>query len=283
MNGGATSSLVGSDDNDDAFWEGDGFFPLLLLSVRFMIDEEELLHDAKTTTMKMSCWCSLVGGRRRPRVWGLIVRENLEGIMFSLLYGLWKYLFSKAEFHVLILGIDKAGKTTVLEKLKTLFSDLEGLPPDRIVPTVGLNIGRVEAHKSKLIFWDLGGQLGLRTIWEKYFEEAHAVLYVVDAANQSRFDDAKSALEKVLRHPDLQGAPILIFANKQDLPAAVTAQDFSNYLDLKELNDRPSLVQAMSAYDGSGIQEGVFWLVEAMRKTKRTEELNRRADAAVTL
>ncbi len=224
-----------------------------------------------------------MGGRRRPRVSGLIVRENLEGIMFSLLYGLWKYLFSKAEFHVLILGIDKAGKTTVLEKLKSLFSDLEGLPPDRIVPTVGLNIGRVEAHKSKLIFWDLGGQLGLRTIWEKYFEEAHAVLYVVDAANQSRFDDAKSALEKVLRHPDLQGAPILIFANKQDLPAAVTAQDFSHYLDLKELNDRPSLVQAMSAYDGSGIQEGVFWLVEAMRKTTRTEELNRRADAAVTL
>ncbi|CAM6022671.1 unnamed protein product [Sphagnum balticum] len=203
--------------------------------------------------------------------------------MFSLLYGLWKYIFSKAEFHVLILGIDKAGKTTLLEKLKTLYSDVEGLPPDRIVPTVGLNIGRVEAHKSKLIFWDLGGQLGLRTIWEKYYEEAHAVLYVVDAATQSRFDDAKSALEKVLRHPDLQGAPMLIFANKQDLPGAVIAEELDKYLDLKELNDRPSLVQAISAYDGSGIQEGVLWLVEAMKHTKRTQELNSRADAAVTL
>jgi hypothetical protein len=60
MNGGATSSLVGSDD-DDAFWEGDVVFSLLLLSVRFMIHEEELLHDAKTTTMKTSCWSSLVG------------------------------------------------------------------------------------------------------------------------------------------------------------------------------------------------------------------------------
>ncbi len=148
---------------------------------------------------------------------------------------------------------------------------------------MGLNIGRVEAHKSKLIFWDLGGQLGLRTIWEKYYEEAHAVLYVVDAATQSRFDDAKSALEKVLRHPDLQGAPMLIFANKQDLPGAVIAEELDKYLDLKELNDRPSLVQAISAYDGSGIQEGVLWLVEAMKHTKRTQELNRRADAAVTL
>lgn len=203
--------------------------------------------------------------------------------MFSLLYGLWKYLFSKSEFHVLILGIDKAGKTTLLEKLKTLYSDIEGLPPDRIVPTVGLNIGRVEAHKSKLIFWDLGGQLGLRTIWEKYYEEAHAVLYVVDSVSKTRFEDTKSTLEKVLRHPDLQGAPILIFANKQDLAGAVNAEELSQFLDIKEQNGRLTRVQGISAYEGSGIQEGVLWLVENMKKTKRTEELHRRADAAVTL
>lgn len=203
--------------------------------------------------------------------------------MFSLLYGLWKYLFSKSEFHVLILGIDKAGKTTLLEKLKTLYSDIEGLPPDRIVPTVGLNIGRVEAHKSKLIFWDLGGQLGLRTIWEKYYEEAHAVLYVVDSVSKTRFEDTKSTLEKVLRHPDLQGAPVLIFANKQDLAGAVNAEELSQFLDIKEQNGRLTRVQGISAYEGSGIQEGVLWLVENMRKTKRTEELHRRADAAVTL
>ena len=109
--------------------------------------------------------------------------------MFSLFYGLWKYIFSKTEFHVLILGIDKAGKTvilfpldslslvissyfsihhsrltnfllqTLLEKLKSLFSNLEGLSPDRIVPTVGLNIGRLEVLNAKLVFWDLGGQV----------------------------------------------------------------------------------------------------------------------------
>ncbi|RVW57667.1 ADP-ribosylation factor-related protein 1 [Vitis vinifera] len=156
--------------------------------------------------------------------------------MFSLIYGLWKYLFSKAEFHVLILGIDKAGKTviyhlifscgnksflcmllhlTLLEKLKALYSNLEGLPPDRILPTVGLNIGRVELSNTKLVFWDLGGQPGLRSIWEKYYEEAHAVVYVIDASCPSRFEDSKSALEKILRHEDLQGAPLLILANKQ--------------------------------------------------------------------
>lgn len=203
--------------------------------------------------------------------------------MFSLLFGLWKYLFSKAEFHVLILGIDKAGKTTLLEKVKTIYSDFEGLPPDRIVPTVGLNIGRVEAHKAKLIFWDLGGQVGLRTIWEKYYDEAHAVLYVVDAAGESRFEDAKSTLEKILRHEDLLGAPILIFANKQDLAGALSADDLWRHFELKELNERPSLVKAVCAYDGSGVREGVLWLVEAMRKSRRSDLIKQRADAAAVL
>ena len=56
---------------------------------------------------------------------------------------------------------------TLLEQLKTLYSEIEGLPPDRIVPTVGLNIGRAEAYKSKLIFWDLGGQVYLNLSWRQ--------------------------------------------------------------------------------------------------------------------
>ncbi|XP_022984611.1 ADP-ribosylation factor-related protein 1-like isoform X1 [Cucurbita maxima] len=200
--------------------------------------------------------------------------------MFSLFYGLWKYIFSKTEFHVLILGIDKAGKTTLLEKLKSLFSNLEGLSPDRIVPTVGLNIGRLEVLNAKLVFWDLGGQPGLRSIWEKYYEEAHAVIYVIDAACPSKFEDSKSALEKVLRHEDLQGAPLLVFANKQDLPEAVSAEELSRYLDLKKLDERVCMFEAVSGYDGMGIKESVEWLVNIMERSKRTEILRARAGGA---
>ncbi|KAK4799558.1 hypothetical protein SAY86_024923 [Trapa natans] len=199
--------------------------------------------------------------------------------MFSLFYGLWKYMFSKKEFHVLVLGIEKSGKTTLLEKLKSLYSNLEGLPPDRIVPTVGLNVGRVELPNAKLVFWDLGGQPGLRSIWEKYYEEAHAVVFVIDASCPSRFEDSKSALEKVLRNDDLQGAPLLILANKQDLPEAVSTEELALYLDMKKLDERVSMYEAVSAYDGLGIRESVEWLVEVMERSKRTEMLSARAVA----
>ncbi|KAF3664052.1 putative galacturonosyltransferase 7-like [Capsicum annuum] len=168
---------------------------------------------------------------------------------------------------------------TLLEKLKSQYSNLEGLPPDRIVPTVGLNIGRVEASNTKLVFWDLGGQPGLRSIWEKYYEEAHAVIYVVDAACPSRFEDSKSALEKVLLHEDLQGAPLLILANKQDLADAVSAEEVARYLDLKKLDERAYTFLAVSAYDGLGIKESVNWLVDVMERSKRTEMLQLRAGA----
>ncbi|CAA2981577.1 ADP-ribosylation factor-related protein 1-like [Olea europaea var. sylvestris] len=197
--------------------------------------------------------------------------------MFSLFYGLWKRIFTKIEFHVLILGIDKAGKTTLLEKLKTRYTNLEGLPPDRIVPTVGLNIGRVEVSNAKLVFWDLGGQPGLRSIWEKYYEEAHAVVYVIDAACPSRFEDSKSALDKVLRHEDLQGSPLLILANKQDLEDAVSADELAQYLDLKKLDESLYTFQGVSAVDGLGIKESINWLIDAMERSKRTETLRARA------
>nr|KAJ0200759.1 hypothetical protein LSAT_V11C600311120 [Lactuca sativa] len=183
--------------------------------------------------------------------------------MFSLFYGLWKYLVSKTEFHVLILGIDKDGKTiiisllfhycillcnlciwfvTLLEKLKTQYSNLEGLPPDRIVPTVGVNIVRIETLNTK--------PFGLRSIWEKYYEEENVVIFVVDASCPSRFEDFKFVIEKLLMHEDLQGALLIILANKQDLVDAVSIEELVQYLDLKKLDERAYTFEVASGYDG---------------------------------
>lgn len=193
--------------------------------------------------------------------------------MFSLLYGLYEYLFRKAEFRLLIVGVDKAGKTTLLEQVKRAWTDAEGLPPSQILPTVGLNIGRVEAFGSKLVFWDLGGQVGLRSIWEKYYAEAHAVIFVVDAAAPHRFDDAKDALHRALGNKELEGAPVLVVANKADLGEAVMVSEITPALDVQRLGSRARKVLAGSALTGDGLQEGITWIVEAVKRSPRTQRL----------
>jgi ADP-ribosylation factor related protein 1 len=107
--------------------------------------------------------------------------------MFSLVYGFYEYVFRKEEIRILMLGLDKSGKTTLLERLKGLFGEGPGLDPDNILPTVGLNVGRLEAFKAQLMVWDLGGQPGLRSIWDKYYGDSHGLLFVVDATEPQRY------------------------------------------------------------------------------------------------
>jgi ADP-ribosylation factor related protein 1 len=194
--------------------------------------------------------------------------------MFSLVYGFFEYLLRKDEHHFLLLGIDKAGKTNILEKLKSVFLRHPGLEPDKILPTVGLNVGRFEAFGAQLIFWDLGGQSGLRSIWDKYFDETHAVVYVVDASNEARLAESKAALDKVLGNRSLFGAPLLVFANKQDADKALPAAAIAEHLGVGRLDSRPCKVLPVSAFTGQGISEGVQWLVEVSKRTPRFSRLS---------
>lgn len=197
--------------------------------------------------------------------------------MFSLISGFVEYATRKDEYHALILGVDKAGKTNVLERLKTVFTPIIGLDPGKILPTVGLNVGRLEAFSHSFVFWDLGGQTGLRSIWDKYFEESHALVFVVDSANKDRFDESKAALEKVLAHIELTGAPLLVLANKQDLEGAANAQDVSEYYGLGRINNRAVKVVPVCAYTGQGLKEAVEWLAKEVRISPRTAQLRMRS------
>jgi len=117
--------------------------------------------------------------------------------MFTLLYGFWQYFFSKTEYYLLILGLDNAGKTALLEQIKVIFNQNQPFDHHRLVPTVGLNIGRIEVDRCKLIFWDLGGQWSLRSIWDKYYEECHALIFVVDSTDTKKFMEAKTTFSKI--------------------------------------------------------------------------------------
>ncbi|XP_047391058.1 ADP-ribosylation factor-related protein 1 isoform X4 [Sciurus carolinensis] len=88
--------------------------------------------------------------------------------MYTLLSGLYKYMFQKDEYCILILGLDNAGKTTFLEQSKTRFNkQYKGMSLSKITTTVGLNIGTVDVGKARLMFWDLGGQEELQSLWDK--------------------------------------------------------------------------------------------------------------------
>ncbi len=106
--------------------------------------------------------------------------------------GFWQYLFTKPRLNILIVGLDYAGKTTLLEKIKGKYGNLPSIPPEKIPPTIGMNLARIQYRGNAMILWDLGGQLKMRNIWEKYYDDANAIVFVVDSADRGRLDEAKS-------------------------------------------------------------------------------------------
>ncbi|XP_023598309.1 ADP-ribosylation factor-related protein 1 isoform X1 [Trichechus manatus latirostris] len=125
--------------------------------------------------------------------------------MYTLLSGLYKYVFQKDEYCILILGLDNAGKTTFLEQSKTRFNKhYKGMSLSKITTTVGLNIGTVDVGKARLMFWDLGGQEELQSLWDKYYAECHGVIYVIDSTDEERLSESKQAFDLPLdpRHQD---------------------------------------------------------------------------------
>eukprot|EP01089_Gocevia_fonbrunei_P007524 TRINITY_DN18689_c0_g1_i1.p1 TRINITY_DN18689_c0_g1~~TRINITY_DN18689_c0_g1_i1.p1 ORF type:complete len:210 (-),score=39.14 TRINITY_DN18689_c0_g1_i1:30-659(-) len=202
--------------------------------------------------------------------------------MFGLAYGFYVYMFSRVERYVLILGVDNAGKTTLLERLKKQYGTKQQkesiFAPERIAPTVGLNIGRIEvSRRIRLVFWDLGGQIGLRSIWEKYFDETHALVYVIDSGDIERLEETKDTFYKILKELDV---PVLILANKQDKDDALTVDQIRTLCleivekveeedsNLKEIAENMNFqrierkwdVKGICAITGEGIKEAIDWI-----------------------
>ena len=65
---------------------------------------------------------------------------------------------------------------------------------ERITPTIGLNIAKLEKHNGEFILWDVGGQAVLRKIWDKYFDEAHGLVFVIDGTDEMRFNEVRETL-----------------------------------------------------------------------------------------
>merc|ERR1712212_76051 len=169
---------------------------------------------------------------------------------------------------IVCVGLDNSGKTTLLNQFK---SDKTRTDAADIVPTVGFTCEKFTAVGLELTVWDFSGQGRYRNMWELYYKDAQAVIFVLDSADRLRMAVARDELESILGHEDINknNALFLFFANKMDLADATTAAEASHLLELPELlKGKAYHIQASNAVTGEGVQEGLTWLAQKLKERK---------------
>mmetsp|Transcript_23283 Transcript_23283/g.52482 ORF Transcript_23283/g.52482 Transcript_23283/m.52482 type:complete len:181 (+) Transcript_23283:80-622(+) len=176
------------------------------------------------------------------------------GLVFS---KIWQRMLGPKEMRILMLGLDAAGKTTILYRLK--LSEVV-----TTIPTVGFNVETVEYKNINFTVWDVGGQDKIRKLWRYYYEGTDGLIFVVDSSDRDRIQDAQEELHRMLAEPELEKAALLVLANKQDLANAMPANEVMQQLELQKLRHRKWFIQATSAPTGDGLYEGLDWLSKAL-------------------
>ena len=172
------------------------------------------------------------------------------------------WISGKQEVRVLILGLDFAGKTTILYRLSL------DQAVTQVAPTVAFNLETVEVGNLKLNIWDLGGQIQLRPFWRLYYKGTSGIVFVIDSGDRKRIDLCAEQLSGLLHEEELKGVPIVVMANKQDLQDAMKAEEISQKLGLSGIKDRAWTIIPASALKGEGIKESFEWLSETMNGKK---------------
>ncbi|KAJ7456922.1 ADP-ribosylation factor family-domain-containing protein [Mycena latifolia] len=164
-------------------------------------------------------------------------------------------------FVVLMVGLDDAGKTSLLNRLHRRELPLGVLP--LTTPSIGFTIGRIPYGRHSVTLWDFGGSDPIRPIWRLYFRTAHAFIFALDAAVPERFPTVEDELHRL--HRCISSVfPLLVLANKIDLAGAVDLDAISEALGVEALaSTRPSraiAVKGISAMTGEGIEEALQWV-----------------------
>jgi len=178
------------------------------------------------------------------------------GLTISSLLG---RLFGKQQMRILMVGLDAAGKTTILYKLK--LGEIV-----TTIPTIGFNVETVEYKNISFTVWDVGGQDKIRPLWRHYFQNTQGLIFVVDSNDKERVSESKEELHKMLEEDELRDAVLLVFANKQDLPNAMSPGELTDKLGLNTLRNRRWYIQSTCATQGTGLYEGLDWLSSELSK-----------------
>uniref|UniRef100_A0A8C1UC28 ADP-ribosylation factor n=1 Tax=Cyprinus carpio TaxID=7962 RepID=A0A8C1UC28_CYPCA len=178
------------------------------------------------------------------------------GSYYSLIFS---RLFPKKQIALLMIGLDAAGKTTVLYKLK--LGEVV-----TTIPTIGFNVETVEYKNISFAVWDVGGQSKIRGLWKYYYQHTEGLIFVVDSSDHDRIETAAEELKAMLAEDEMRDAVLLVLANKQDLPKAMPVHELTDRLGLHTLRGRQWFVQATCAVQGSGLYEGLDWLSDQLSR-----------------
>jgi small GTP-binding protein len=171
----------------------------------------------------------------------------------------WKKIFnSKKNVRMLMLGLDAAGKTTIMYKMKMNETV-------KTIPTVGFNVETMEYKNLSMLMWDIGGQDKIRALWKHYFTGTDALIFVIDSCDTLRIEEVKEEIAKLLIDDELKNCPLLIYANKQDLPDAMDPSLIAGKLEMNYIKDRKWMVQSAVAVHGRGLMEGLDWIASNLK------------------
>eukprot|EP00123_Amoebidium_parasiticum_P020570 comp52682_c0_seq1/m.47696 comp52682_c0_seq1/g.47696 ORF comp52682_c0_seq1/g.47696 comp52682_c0_seq1/m.47696 type:complete len:189 (-) comp52682_c0_seq1:151-717(-) len=187
-----------------------------------------------------------------------MVLPSQMGALFARLFS----AFKKPK-RILMLGLDGAGKTTMLYRLQGEMVSTQ--------PTIGFNVECVKFENVTLNVWDIGGQSKIRPLWRHYFEGAEGLIFVVDSSDHARIPEAAEELQKLLDDPGIEDAVVLILANKQDVAGAQTPQDLLGKLGLEQYQQRVWNMHATHATSEDGLYDALEWLVDKLEPHRRKQ------------
>ena len=155
------------------------------------------------------------------------------------------------------MSLDNVVKSTILKAISG--ETVKNLPP-----TKGFNVKIIQKENVKFTFWDIGGQKSIRDVWENYYENNDALIYVIDSSDSYRLEESGEELKNLLEQNELSGIPLLIYANKQDLNLSLSPEEIMEQLNLTDIVNRKWTIVACSALTKVGINEGLEWIEKNM-------------------